>query len=135
VFEDIAVRTSNHAQNNRIRFNSDIWNSTCNLQLAEHLSLTGHVTALGVAMLETTIKTVDIHWVLRILISGPLAGRTGFVFQQRKTFFLTSTRPVARAQLPAYKLFYILLTVHHVMILGKLPTWRTNSFLCIYFYL
>ena len=32
-------------------------------------------------------------------------------------------------------LFYILLTVHHVMILGKWPTWHTNSFLCIYFYL
>ena len=30
-------------------------------------------------------------------------------------------------------IFDILLTVHHVMILGKWPTWRTNSFLCIYF--
>jgi hypothetical protein len=30
--------------------------------------------------------------------------------------------------------FYILLTVHHAMILGKWPTWRTNSFICIYFY-
>ena len=29
--------------------------------------------------------------------------------------------------------FYILLTVHHVMILGKWPTWRTNYLLCIYF--
>ena len=29
--------------------------------------------------------------------------------------------------------FYILLTVHHAMILGKWPTLRTNSFLCIYF--
>jgi len=28
-----------------------------------------------------------------------------------------------------------LLTVHHVMILGKWPTWCTNSFLRIYFYL
>jgi len=27
------------------------------------------------------------------------------------------------------------LTVHHVMILGKWPTWCTDSFLCIYFYL
>jgi hypothetical protein len=27
--------------------------------------------------------------------------------------------------------FYILLTVHHVMILGKWPTWCTHSFLCI----
>jgi len=27
--------------------------------------------------------------------------------------------------------FYILLTVHHVMILGEWPRWRTNSFLCI----
>jgi len=25
--------------------------------------------------------------------------------------------------------------MHHVMILGKWPTWCTNSFLCIYFYL
>ena len=33
------------------------------------------------------------------------------------------------------KRFYILLTVHHVMILGKWPTWWTNSFLCIYFHL
>jgi len=32
-----------------------------------------------------------------------------------------------------YEFFYILLTVHHVMILGKWPTWCTNSFLCIYF--
>jgi len=79
-----------------------IWNSTCKMQSAEHLSLTWHVTALGVVMLETTKKTVDIHWVLRILISGSLAGRTGFVFQQKKTFFLTSTRPVARAQPPNY---------------------------------
>jgi len=31
--------------------------------------------------------------------------------------------------------FYILLTVHHSMILGKWPTWRTNSFPCIYYYL
>ena len=31
--------------------------------------------------------------------------------------------------------FYILLTVHHVTILGKWPTWCTNYFLCIYFYL
>jgi len=30
--------------------------------------------------------------------------------------------------------FYILLSVHHAMILGKWPTWRTNFFLCIYFY-
>ena len=30
---------------------------------------------------------------------------------------------------------YILLTVHHVMILGEWPTWCTNSFLCVYFYL
>jgi len=30
-------------------------------------------------------------------------------------------------------LFYILLAVHHVMILGKWPTWLTNSFLCICF--
>jgi hypothetical protein len=32
-----------------------------------------------------------------------------------------------------YLEFYVLLTVHHAMILGKWPTWRTNSFLCIYF--
>jgi len=30
--------------------------------------------------------------------------------------------------------FYILLTVHHVMILGKWPTWCTIFFLCIYLY-
>jgi len=30
---------------------------------------------------------------------------------------------------------YILLTVHHVIILGKWPTWCTDSFLCVYFYL
>ena len=30
--------------------------------------------------------------------------------------------------------FYVLLTLHPVMILGKWPKWRTNSFLCIYFY-
>jgi len=28
--------------------------------------------------------------------------------------------------------FYILLTVHHVMILGKRQTWCTNSFLCVF---
>jgi len=32
-----------------------------------------------------------------------------------------------------YASFNILLTMHHVMILGKRPTWRTNSFLRIYF--
>jgi len=31
--------------------------------------------------------------------------------------------------------FYILLTVNHAMILGKWPTWCTNSFLRICFYL
>jgi len=31
--------------------------------------------------------------------------------------------------------FYILLTVHHVMILGKWPTWCKNAFLYVYFYL
>jgi hypothetical protein len=30
--------------------------------------------------------------------------------------------------------FYILLTVHHAVSLGKWPTWRTDSFLCIYFF-
>jgi hypothetical protein len=37
-------------------------------------------------------------------------------------------------QTSAASKFDILLTVHHVMILGKWPTWCTNSFLCIYFY-
>jgi len=32
-------------------------------------------------------------------------------------------------------LFYILFTVHHAMILGKWPTWHTNSFLCVYFFI
>jgi len=27
------------------------------------------------------------------------------------------------------------LTVYHAMILAKCPTWRTNFYLCIYFYL
>ena len=31
--------------------------------------------------------------------------------------------------------FYILLTVHHIMILGKWPKWRTNSFPCIYIFI
>jgi hypothetical protein len=31
--------------------------------------------------------------------------------------------------------FYISLTAHNVMILGKWAMWCTNSFLCIYFYL
>jgi len=31
--------------------------------------------------------------------------------------------------------FNILLTVHHAVIIGKWPTWRTNSFLCIYFFI
>ena len=30
--------------------------------------------------------------------------------------------------------FYIWLTVHHVMMFGKWPTWCKNSFVCIYFY-
>jgi len=28
-----------------------------------------------------------------------------------------------------------LLTVHHAMILGNCPTWRTNSFQCIYLFI
>jgi len=28
--------------------------------------------------------------------------------------------------------FNVLLTVHHAMILGNCPTWRSNSFQCIY---
>ena len=32
-------------------------------------------------------------------------------------------------------LFYILFTVHHAVIFGKWPTWHTNSFLCIYFFI
>jgi len=31
-----------------------------------------------------------------------------------------------------HKVFNVLLTVHHAMILGDWPTWRTNSFQCIY---
>ena len=31
--------------------------------------------------------------------------------------------------------FYILLTAHHVKILGKWPTWCTNYLLCVYLYL
>jgi hypothetical protein len=46
--------------------------------------------------------------------------------------FITYVRPNT---VNIYVLFYILLTVHHVMILGKWPTWCTNSFLCVYFYL
>jgi hypothetical protein len=30
--------------------------------------------------------------------------------------------------------FNVLLTVHHAVILGKWPTWRTNSFQCIYLF-
>jgi hypothetical protein len=33
-----------------------------------------------------------------------------------------------RAFIPVQTLFFILLTVHHVMILGKWPTWRTILF-------
>jgi hypothetical protein len=33
----------------------------------------------------------------------------------------------------AYR-FNVLLTAHHAMILGKWPTWRTNSFQCIYLF-
>jgi len=40
-------------------------------------------------------------------------------------FYQTSRSHIAEC-------FYILLTVHHVMIIGKWPTWRTNSFLYIY---
>ena len=31
--------------------------------------------------------------------------------------------------------FNVLLTVHHAMILGNCPTWRTNSFQCIYLFI
>ena len=31
--------------------------------------------------------------------------------------------------------FNVLLTVHHAMILGNCPTWRTNSFECIYLFI
>ena len=31
--------------------------------------------------------------------------------------------------------FNVLLTVHHAMILGTCPTWRTNSFQCIYLFI
>ena len=31
-------------------------------------------------------------------------------------------------------IFNFLLTVHHAMILGNCPTWRTNSFQCIYLF-
>ena len=32
-------------------------------------------------------------------------------------------------------IYYILLTVHHIMILGEWPTWCTNFLLRVYFYL
>jgi len=31
-------------------------------------------------------------------------------------------------------IFYFLLTVHHAMILGNCPTWRTHFFQCIYLF-
>ena len=31
--------------------------------------------------------------------------------------------------------FNVLLTVHHAMIFGNCPTWRTNSFQCIYLFI
>jgi len=34
--------------------------------------------------------------------------------------------------LKGFLVSYTLLTVHHVMTLGKWPTWLTNSFLCLY---
>ena len=34
-----------------------------------------------------------------------------------------------------YTVFHILLTVHHAMILGNCPTWRTNTFHCIYLFI
>ena len=40
-----------------------------------------------------------------------------------------------RIIVPSLSGFYILLAMHHVMILGKWPTWCTNSLLCVYFYL
>ena len=33
------------------------------------------------------------------------------------------------------RIFNVLLTVHHAMILGNCPTWRTNSFQCIYLFI
>ena len=32
-------------------------------------------------------------------------------------------------------MFNVLLTVHHAMILGNCPTWRTNTFQCIYLFI
>ena len=50
--------------------------------------------------------------------------------------FVPNTSQINPAHvLPSMSSFYILLTVHHVIILGKWPTWWTNYFLCIYFYL
>ena len=34
-----------------------------------------------------------------------------------------------------YLNFNVLLTVHHAVILGNWPTWRTNSFQCIYLFI
>jgi len=31
--------------------------------------------------------------------------------------------------------FNVLLTMNHAMILGNCPTWRTNSFQCIYLFI
>jgi len=38
-------------------------------------------------------------------------------------------------QVDLYAAVNVLLTVHHAMILGNCPTWRTNSFQCIYLFI
>jgi hypothetical protein len=60
--------------------------------------------------------------VYKSVFNTKLNNRTQFTFTHSTTKVATTLD------------FYILLTVHHVMILGKWRMWRTSSFLCIYFY-
>ena len=72
------------------------------------------------------------YWYCMFPISAPPAPSPINVFHIILFFNSSDLCPCVRFLVPK---FYVLLTVHHAMILGKWPTWPTNSFLCIYFFI
>ena len=52
-----------------------------------------------------------------------------------KEDFWSTRRYLRRRYKNNVAIFNVLLTVHHAMILGNCPIWRTNSFQCIYLFI
>ena len=86
------------------------------------------------------VQEISNHYSFIPLSISCVRHRKGSPLASQVLFFrlLIFSWTIMYSVLPIWKcrtLFNVLLTVHHATILGKCPTWRTNSFQCIYLFI